>query len=116
MITASGTVYLAKTAPLATQAADGVFALTLLAYDRLGVHQVEPWRITYTGEVAQAFWADCGADLQPGRPINITAQRLRTFVNGRGGAAEVQAHATYIALAPRAHEADAQATQTAQAA
>lgn len=101
MIAAFGTVYLAKTRPLARRAADGVFTLTLLAFDRLGPHQVEPWRITYSGIGAQMFWAAYECDLQPGRPIDICVNHLRTFTNGRGGASEVHAQVTRIALPPQ---------------
>ena len=102
MMRACGTVYLGKTAPLATTAADGTFALTLLAFDRIGAHKVEPWRITYTGLGAQLWWACYRAELTPGQPINVELEHLRTFTYGRGGTPEVHAQVTRITLAPKA--------------
>lgn len=115
MMRAGGTVYLGKTAPLATTAADGTFVLTLLTFDRVATHQVEPWRITYTGLNAALFWGVYKAELTPGQPLHVELERLRTFTNGRGGAPETHAHVARIALAPRAHEAPAQHTQAAAA-
>lgn len=103
MITAAGPLYLAKTAPLATTAADGTFNLTLLAMDRIAAHQVEPYRITYTGPWAFLFWEAHGPELTPGTPISVKLQQLRTFTNGRNGAPEIHARAEHIDVLPRAH-------------
>ena len=103
MMRATGTLYLARTAPLATHAQDGTFALTLLAMDRIGAHQVEPWRITYTGLGALLFWSTYQADLIAGQPIEVELDHVRTFSNGaRGGAPETHARVQRIALVPRA--------------
>ena len=103
MITATGPLYLAKTAPQAQRAADGTFAIVLLAMDRIADHQVESYRITYSGPWAELFWQAHGRDLTPGQPINVQLQKLRTFTNGRNGAPEIHARATHIDLMPRAH-------------
>ena len=103
MISAFGPLYLAKTAPLATTASDGTFALTLLAMDRIAAHQVEPYRINFTGPQAFLFWEAHGPELVPGTPINVRLQHLRTFTNGRNGAPEIHANAERIDLLPRAH-------------
>ena len=104
MITASGTLYLSKTSPLATRALDGTFALTLLAFDRLGVHQVEPWRITWSGPGAFRFWTTHGHhSLKPGQPIEVQLERIRTFTSGKWATPESHAVATSIQLAPLAH-------------
>ena len=105
MMTAQGIGYMSQTKPLATQAADGTFALTLLAFDRIGVHQVEPWRITFFGAKAQAFWGQHAAQLTPGQPLHIGAEKLRNFTNGaRSGGPEFVVTATSIELAPLSHK------------
>ena len=95
---ASGRLFLAKTAPLATVAADGIFLLTLLAFDRLGAHQVEPWRITHSGLSAQLWWRCYQADLHAGTPVYVELKRIRTFAGARGP--EFHASVTRISLEP----------------
>lgn len=95
-------LFLSNTRPLATKSADGTFALTLLAFDRVGPHQVEPWRITWSGAKAAAFYNHHGlTDLKPGTPIYINAEKLRNFTNGHcTGGPEFVVKATHIELAP----------------
>lgn len=81
---ARGRLFLSKTAPLATVAADGTFVLTMLAFDRIGAHQVEPWRITYSGLDAQHWWKCHQADLIAGTPLYVELDRIRTFSTPRG--------------------------------
>ena len=100
----SGTLFLSKTAPLCTRAADGTFALTLLAFDRIGVHQVEPYRITWSGPQAQAFYTDHSRSLKPGQPLTVALHSMRTFSNGRHGTTEIACSANSIQLAPFAHQ------------
>ena len=108
MMRASGTLFMGDTKPLATLAADGTFALTLLAFDRISVNHVEPWRITWTGADAQAFWQDQGALLQPNQPLHVDLCRVRSFVNGeRYGGAEFMAEVVLAYLAPLASHANA---------
>ena len=97
---ATGTLYLSKTRPLATVAKDGTFTLTLLAYDRMGAHQVEAWRISYFGPQAQAFWAECADQLKPGQPITTTVGHMRSFSNGRFGTPETTGKVISIRLEP----------------
>lgn len=104
MMCATGILFLGKTAPLATQATDGVFLLTLLAFDRMAPHKVEPWRITWSGAEAKTFYTAHQASLKAGQPIATTVQCMRTFTNGRFGKTEILAMATHIELAPLAHE------------
>lgn len=104
MITATGPLFLGKTRPLTTQAADGTFALTLLAHDRIGVHKVEPWRINFAGHQAFLFYEAHGPELQPGQPIRVQLSELRSFTNGRNGAAEIHARAERVELLPRSHQ------------
>lgn len=109
---ATGTVYLAKARPVVTTAADGTFVLTLLAYDRLAHYCTTPWRISYSGPQAQAFWAATKDQLQPGQPLRVTAQRIQAHALGRNIAPEVMAVATHIDLAPRASGAALGLTST----
>ena len=105
MMTAQGLVYLSNTKPLATKAADGTFALTLLAFDRMGPHQVEPWRITWFGAKAEAFWGQHAGQLKPGQPLHLRAEKLRNFsASGRGMSPEFVVTATSLELAPTAHK------------
>lgn len=111
MMTAQGIVFLSQTKPLATQAADGTFALTLLAFDRMGPHQVEPWRITWFGPDARQFFAEHSEVLKPGQPLRLQAEKLRNFTNGgRQGAPEFVVTASHIELAPLSKQREAEAT------
>lgn len=100
---ATGILFIGNTRPLANTAADGTFQLTLLAMDRIAPHKVEPWRITWAGPQALAFWEQHQAALQSGQPINVQAQGIRTFTTaGRfGPLTETHANVTALALAPR---------------
>ena len=62
----SGIWHMSKTRPQAQRAADGTFTVVLLVMDRQGPRQVEPWRVTYSGEAAHAWWQAEGSSLQPG--------------------------------------------------
>lgn len=103
MMQANGIMFLSQTAPQFVVAADGTPELTLLAFDRLGAHQVEPWRIKWTGDNAKEFFSLYGPMLKPGQPIRAEVKRLRLFQNGRNGGPEVHAIANLIELAPLAH-------------
>lgn len=101
---ASGILFLSRTAPLAMRSRDGIFTLTLLAYSRLAEHQVEPWRIHWSGEEALYFWLSNEDSLLPGMPLRAELERIRSFTNGaRNGRPEIHAVATHLALAPEAH-------------
>lgn len=102
MMTAQGLLFLSHTKPLVTKASDGTFALTLLAFDRLGTHAVEPWRVTWAGVKAERFWQIFKEQLKPGQPLTVRCERLRNFTNGdrRGGGPEFVVQATSIELAP----------------
>ena len=102
MMTAQGLLFLSHTKPLVTKASDGMFALTLLAFDRLGTHAVEPWRVTWSGCKAERFWLIFKDQLKPGQPLTVRCEKLRNFTNGdrRGGGPEFVVQATSIELAP----------------
>ena len=101
MMTAQGLLFLSHTKPLVTKASDGTFALTLLAFDRLGTHAVEPWRVTWSGCKAERFWLIFKDQIKPGQPLTVRCEKLRNFTNGdRRGGPEFVVQATSIELAP----------------
>lgn len=71
----TGTVFLSRTPPQATNAACGVFQLELLVLDRIGKHHVEPWRVTWTGQNAKLFWDENKSELTPGRALVVSLER-----------------------------------------
>ena len=83
-VTHTGIWHLSKTRPHAQRAADGTFAVVLLVMDRQGPHQVEPWRVTYSGEAAHAWWQAEGSSLQPGDTLRLalTHMRIHTTTDG----------------------------------
>ncbi|MCF8156414.1 MAG: hypothetical protein K9K35_10450 [Rhodoferax sp.] len=99
MMTAHGMLFMSQTPVLATWAKDGTFALTLLAFDVIGPHQKEPWRITWSGAKAELFWRRFKDQLKSGQPITVRCEKLRNFTNGRGGGPEFVVQATCIELA-----------------
>lgn len=96
---ATGTLYISKTRPLATTAADGVFQLQLFTVDRIDVHMAERWVLMLKGAAARDFWEAHQAQLVPGAGIEVTTDRMRSFVL-RGCAPEIHARASSIKLAP----------------
>ena len=100
---AEGLLFMSRTRPIAGPAADGKFQITLLAMDRMRPNQVEPWRITWTGEEAREFWNTCQTALTPGQPLRVVAQHMQGF-SARHLAPEIHAHAISIQLAPRSTE------------
>lgn len=96
---ATGTLYISKTRPLATTAADGAFQLQLFAVDRIDVHMAERWVLMLKGAAARAFWEEHHTRLVPGAGIQVTTDRMRSFML-RGCAPEIHARAKRIELAP----------------
>jgi len=76
---ATGTMFLSRTRP-ETETAEGVFALTLLLFDRMGSRGVEAYRVQWTGPQAQDFWNTHQADLVPGVVLHVELERLRAHV------------------------------------
>ncbi len=99
MMQASGVLFLSRSAPLATTAADGNFNLTMLAYDRMGPHKVEGWRVTFAGLAAQAFWQAYKDHLKPGAAIYVELDNIRVMAQPLPRSAEFQALVTHITLA-----------------
>lgn len=105
---AQGVLYMSRTQPLATRAANGRWQLTLLLMDRIAPLRVEPWFVSWAGPEAEAWWRDHEADLTPGTPLQVTACDIRAMArNGRAP----QTHARLLAcrLVPRPQPARAAA-------
>ena len=97
-VTASGTWFLSrKTKPHATRAADGLFCLTLLVFDRQGPHTVEPCRASWFGNDAFDFHALHAQLLQPGVPLELELIKLRCF-SAAGKHSSAEFHATVKSL------------------
>lgn len=105
---AQGLVFLGKARPLATRSTSGEFQLTLLAMDRIGPGNVEPWRITWTGPEAEQFWDEHQQHLTAGTPLRVEADRLRIHQPPHCRP-EMHCRARRISLAPRRHDASNQA-------
>lgn len=93
---ATGTLFLARQRPQVDNAADGTFQLQLLAMDRQGTHQVEPWRLVWTGAEAAAFWRNHQAAMTAGAVLQVEAERLRA--HSTRVAAEVHARVLSMRL------------------
>lgn len=102
MIRMHGTVPLASV-PLATEASDGTFILSLLAHDHIGLGSSTCWRLTWCGDDARAFFAQHAKELQPGALLNIIeGTRVWGFGDaskGRHGTTELRAMVQHLAMA-----------------
>ena len=101
MIAVHGTVKLAST-PMATQAADGTFILSLQAHDHISLGSSTCWRLTWCGGEARAFFAQHAQALQPGTLLHVEATRVWGFGDaskGRHGTTELRAMVQHLAIA-----------------
>ena len=97
----TGLLFLGKTRPLAGMASDGAFQLQLFALDRIGPHQVEPWRLLWCGPKAQLFHAQHGeAGPGAGTALRVQCTNARAHQAGRVGA-EIVAHIVTCEIAPQ---------------
>lgn len=96
----TGILIMSKARPQASTAADGTFQLQLFCFDRQGPNQVEPWRLLWAGEVAEAFLLRTGAALVPGTALKVQAHRARAHLAGRAGA-EIVAHVISCEIMPQ---------------
>lgn len=95
----TGLLFLSKTRPLAGMASDGAFQLQLFALDRIGPHQVEPWRLLWTGPEAQHFYQQHGsAGPGAGTALRVQCTSARAHQGGRVGA-EIVAHVVSCEIA-----------------
>ena len=96
----TGELYLSKAKPELKVLADGRYQLTMLTVDRLGAHQVEPWRLVWTGDEAKAFFDRAQAYLTPGQPVAVTLTHARCH-RISGLYAEIHAQVNTMSLAMR---------------
>lgn len=108
---ASGLLFLSRTRPVATTAADGTFCLQLLAYDRIATHQTEGWRITWSGQEASDFWSAHRNSLIPGTAIQVQTHKPRAHA-ARGCTPEIHATVTAMSLVAVPSPAAAPASAT----
>ena len=96
---ATGMLFLSRTPPALRKDDRGQWVVTLLCVDRIANHQVEPWKLIWKGQQA-AVWLDMHrAQLQPGTPLAVTADNLRT--RAVGAFSEITARVSFLALAPK---------------
>lgn len=73
----TGMLFLSRHRPQAAPTLCGTFQLQLLAYDRIGPHQTEPWRIVWSGAAAKRFWEEHQAALLPGAVLQVELEAAR---------------------------------------
>jgi hypothetical protein len=101
------TLYLSsKTRPLARVADDGVFVLSVLAYNPIRNGVRDAWRLLWAGTAAQAWWQEHGADLVPGAELLADVDLVRPF-DARGRASSAEIHAAVSAIYIYPHQPDA---------
>ena len=91
---ATGLLYMTKTRPVMKMSTRGVPMLSITAVHRIASHQVEPWKLTWTGAEAMAFMADHSQDLLPGQALRVTTKNMRSHVVG----AMPEIHADVLAI------------------
>lgn len=97
----TGLLFLTKTALLAGTASNGAFQLQLFALDRIGPHQVEPWRLIWNGPEAQKFYFMHGtAGPGAGTVLQVQCCNARAHQSGRVGA-EIVAHVVTCQITPQ---------------
>lgn len=97
----TGLLFLGKTRPQVGAASNGTFQLQLLAFDRIAAHQVEPWRLLWTGPAAQHFYETHGADGPgAGTALRVHCSNARAYQGGRAGT-EIVAHIVACDIAPK---------------
>lgn len=98
----TGMLFLSRTQPQAAPARCGTFQLQLLAFDRIGPHQTEAWRIVWTGIAAHRFWNLHKAALKPGAVLRVELEAARTHaLHCRPPSAEIHARVVNMELATR---------------
>ena len=97
----TGHLFLAKAKPTLKQLPDGRWQLLVLAVDRIGTHQAEPWRICWTGGDDVRHWHTQALPwLTPGQALFVVLHSARCHHLG-GAYAEIHAQATTMQLAMR---------------
>ena len=95
---AAGMLFLSRGGVRLTKDSKGEPTLTLMCLDRIANHQVEPWAIFWKGEAAAEFWRANEQKLQPGTPMNVVVENMRSHAVGQS--IEITARVVSCALAP----------------
>jgi len=94
---ATGMLFLSRTPPALNKDVRGQWVVTLLCVDRIANHQTEPWKLIWKGQQA-ADWLDLHrAKLQPGTPLAVVAENIRT--RPVGAFSEISARVLLLAMA-----------------
>lgn len=91
-------VFLSRGGVRLTKDSEGEPTLTLMCLDRIANHQVEPWALFWKGQAAAEFWRAHEHKLQPGTPLNVTVENMRSHTAGR--TVEITARVVSCQLAP----------------
>jgi len=90
-------LYKSKQAALPTYSADGMFTLTMRAFDRSQPNHTEPWFLIFCGDAAADFWHRHG-NPPAGAELCVQAHRLRCMQTKGKACAEIHANVTHIFL------------------
>jgi hypothetical protein len=96
-------LFLSRTPPSMSKDTKGEPTVTLMCLDRIANHQVEPWALFWKGQEAADFWRANEQALQPGTPLSVTVENMRSHTAGR--TVEITARVVSCQLAPPAHKA-----------
>lgn len=105
----SGTWFVGKRPPVWNFADNGVWQVTILAYDKLrpttpGVPtRLEPWLFLWSGEHAHQWWRAHGARVLAGAALRIHAERIRAHT-AADRSAEIRADVVFLEFEERARE------------
>lgn len=94
----SGLLFMSRAKPTLTRTPDGAALLCILAVHRISQRQTEPWRLTWLGTDAEAFFTRQRDALQPGCPLRVQAHQLRA--HAVAGFAEIHAACSRIEVLP----------------
>jgi hypothetical protein len=95
---ATGMVFLSRGGARLTKDSKGEPTLTLMCLDRIANHKVEPWALFWNGAEATEFWHINEHRLQPGTPLNVVVENMRSHAAGRS--IEITAHVVSLTLVP----------------
>ena len=99
---ATGMVFLSRGGVRLTKDSKGEPTVTLMCLDRIANHQVEPWALFWKGQEAADFWWANEQALQPGTPLSVTVENMRSHTAGR--TVEITARVLSCQLAQPAHK------------
>lgn len=91
-------VFLSRGGARLNKDSKGEPTVTLMCLDRIANHQVEPWVLFWKGQDAADFWQHNATKLQPGTPLNVTVENMRSHTAGR--TVEITARVIGCELAP----------------